>query len=334
MDHPAVDNVGRVAESRPVASRGNTTVASAVRVAVAAVLVGVLFGVSGCGTPVAGTDGDLFDDWQPMAAARFDVPSVGTCLDSPSKTSFDPAFVRAAPIECERAHTLEVALVGTVEGSAGQAPAPPAAGSEGWQAAYSACSAAAGDYVGGDWHNGMLGINVQMPLPAPWQGGLHSYVCSVFALSNVYSRMSFASGSLKGSLAGDAPRAIRCLDVRGTTKSDGWWGDLYDLTPIGCTEPHEAEYVGAVQISGGGTFPAEDVQRKWIIDRCYPVVASFMGLSQAQFDAREDVGLIWDGISRFQWDAGDHHVRCFALFHPGKKARASIKGLGKKPLPV
>ncbi|MEV4517219.1 septum formation family protein [Dactylosporangium sp. NPDC049525] len=315
-------------------SRGKTTIASTVRALIAVVLVGVLLGVSGCGTRVAGTDGNLLDDWQPMAAPKFDVPSVGMCLDSPSKASFDPAFVPASPIECERAHTLEVVLVGTVEGSAGQAPEPPAAGSEGFQAAYTACSAAVSDYVGGDWHNGMLGINVQMPLPAPWQGGLHSYVCSVFALNNVYSRMSFNSGSLKGALAGDAPKAIHCLDVRGTKKSDGWWDDLTELTPIGCTNPHEAEFVGTIQMSGGGTFPAADILRKWTVDRCYPVVAKFMGLTQSQFDAREDIGLVWDGISKFQWDAGDRYVRCFALFDPGKKARASIKGLGTKPLPV
>jgi hypothetical protein len=46
----------------------------------AAVLVGVLLGLSGCGTPPAGTDGNLLDDWQPMTGAevrpaeRRDVP--------------------------------------------------------------------------------------------------------------------------------------------------------------------------------------------------------------------------------------------------------------------
>lgn len=304
------------------------------RAAVAAVLVGMLLGVAGCGARVPGADGDLFDDWQPMAAPKHDLPSVGMCLDSPSKPPFDPAFVRASPIECERGHTLEVVLIGTVEGNAAQATEPPAAGSEGFQAAYAACGTAANAYVGGDWHTGMLGINVQMPTRTPWAGGLRSYVCSIFALSSAYGVMSFTSASLKGTLAGDAPKAIRCLEVTGTKASDGWWDRLSALVPIDCGQPHEAEFVGTVQMGAGGTLPAADVLRKWTTDRCYPVVAKFMGLTKAQFDTRDDIGLTWERMDQHQWDAGDRSVRCFALFNPGKKARASIKGLGKKPLPV
>ncbi|UWP86430.1 septum formation family protein [Dactylosporangium fulvum] len=305
------------------------------RTAIAAVLVGVLIGVSGCGLRVPGADGDLVDDWQLMATPKFDLPSVGMCLDSPSKMPFDPAFVRAAPIECDRGHTLEVVLIGTVEGNAAQASEPPAAGSEGFQAAYAACSKAASDYAGGDWHAGMLGINVQMPTRAPWEGGLRSYVCSIFALSSAYGVMSFTSGSLKGSLTGDAPKAIRCLEVVGNKASNGWWDRISALTPIDCAQPHEAEFVGTIQVGvGGGALPAVAVLEKWTTDHCWPVVAMFMGLTDAQFNTREDVGLAWDGMGKFQWDSGDRHQRCFALLGPGKKVRASIKGLGKKPLPV
>ncbi|WP_426508685.1 septum formation family protein [Dactylosporangium sp. McL0621] len=306
------------------------------RTAITAVLVGALLGLSGCGLRVAGTDGDLVDDWKPMAAAKFDLPTVGMCLDSPSKAPFDPAFVRSTPIECERGHTLEVVLVGTIEGKAAQAPEPPAPGSEGYQAAYAACGQAAGGYVGGDWYTGMLGISVQMPTRAPWGGGLRSYVCSVYALSSAYGVMSFTSGSLKGALAGDAPKALRCLDVVGNKAANGWWDAISALTPIDCAQPHEAEFVGAVQIGtgAGGALPAKDVLKKWTTDICWPVVATFMGLSRAQFDNREDIGLTWEGMSKYQWDAGERHQRCFVLFSPGKKVHASIKGLGTKPLPV
>src|SRR4051794_30419658 len=119
------------------------------RTAATAMLVGVLLGLSGCAPRVAGTDGDLVDDWAPMAAAKFDLPTVGMCLDSPSKAPFDPAFARSTPIECDRGHTLEVVLVGTIEGKAAEAPEPPAPGSEGFRAAYAACGQAASGYVGG-----------------------------------------------------------------------------------------------------------------------------------------------------------------------------------------
>jgi len=308
----------------------------AARTAMTAVLVGVLLGVSGCGARVAGTDGDLVDDWTPMAAAKFDLPKAGMCLDSPSKAPFDPGFARATPIECDRGHTLEVVLVGTVEGSAAQGSEPPAAGSEGFRAAYAACGKAASAYVGGDWYTGMLGIDVQMPTRAPWTGGLRSYVCSIFTMSSAMGVMSFTSGSLKGSLAGNAPKAIRCLEVVGTKGSDGWWDRISALTPIDCGQPHEAEYVGTVSIGAGATgeLPAKDVLQKWTTDVCWPVIAGYMGLTSAQFDARDDIGLAWDGMDKNQWDAGDRHQRCFALFSPGKKIHASIRGLGRNPLPA
>ncbi|MEV4508487.1 septum formation family protein [Dactylosporangium sp. NPDC049525] len=305
------------------------------RPAIAAVLIGMLLAVSGCGLRAAGTDGNLVDDWTPLGAPKFDLPSVGTCLSSPSKTPFDPVFGRADPIECDRGHTLEVVLIGTVEGNAAQATEPPAPGSEAFQAAYTACGAAVKDYVGGEWHDGMLGVNVQLPTRTPWTGGLRSYVCSTFALSSAYGVMSFSTGSLKGAMAGDAPKAMRCMEVNGTKASDGWWDKLNALTPIDCAQPHEGEFAGTVEVgTAGGAMPAADVLRKSTLDRCWTLGAKFVGLTESQFDARTEFGVSWDGIDKFQWDAGDHHVRCFVLTGPGKKTRGTIKGLGKKPLPI
>src|SRR5687768_17390606 len=109
------------------------TMMTPARTAVAAALVGMLLVLSGCGRQVPGADGNLIDDWRAMAAPTFDLPGVGACMDGPAK------FARASAIACDRGHTLEVVLVGTVEGDAAQAPEPPAAGSEAFQAAYTAC---------------------------------------------------------------------------------------------------------------------------------------------------------------------------------------------------
>ena len=177
---------------------------------------------------------------------------------------------------------------------------------------------------------------MQLPTRSPWVGGLHSYVCSVYTLSDAYGRIALADASLKGSLTGDAPKAMRCLDVNGDKGSDGWWDDLHALTPIDCAQPHEAEFVGTVQVGVGvgGALPSDELLEQWTSDRCWPAVAKYMGLTDAQFDSRSDIGIAWDGFDQQQWDAGDRYQRCFALFDPGKKVRASIKGLGKKPLPV
>ncbi|MFF5232887.1 septum formation family protein [Dactylosporangium sp. NPDC000521] len=306
----------------------------AVRAAIAVVLAGVLPGASGCGLRVAGTDGDLVDDWRPLAAPKFDLPAVGTCLGTTSKAPFDPRYTAASPIECDRSHTLEVVLIGTVEGNAGQASEPPKPGSEGFQASYTACGKAVNEYVGGEWHTGMLGIDVRQPTSQAWQGGLRDYICSVFSLSDAYGVMQLASGSLKGALTGAAPKAIRCLTAVGTTK-DGWWDDMSALTPVDCAQPHEAEFAGTIQVGPtAGTLPAPDVMRKRSLDPCWEVVAKFVGLTGDQLDARDEFGAAWDGMDKDQWEAGDPYQRCFALFRPGKKARATVKGLGKQAFPA
>ncbi|MEV4510289.1 septum formation family protein [Dactylosporangium sp. NPDC049525] len=306
-----------------------------VRAAIAVVLTGVLLGVSGCALRPPGSDGDLVDDWQALTAPKFDVPSVGMCLDSPTKPAWDPTFVRATPIECDRGHTLEVALIGTVEGNAAQGSEPPGIGSDGLRAAYAACDKGANEYLGGDWHTGMFGINVQMPNQATWRGGLRSYVCSIFTLNDAYGKMSFGSAPVKGTLAGSAPNAIRCLEVDGTKDAEGWWDDVNGLTPIDCTRPHEAEFIGTAQVgTAGGPEPAADAIRKTMLDRCWTLGAAYLGLTESEMDARPEFGVAWDGVDDLQWEAGDRNLRCFVLLSPGKKARASIKGIGKKALPI
>ncbi|MET7425471.1 septum formation family protein [Dactylosporangium sp. NPDC005555] len=307
----------------------------------ATVLTGVLLAVSGCTLRPTDTDGDLVDDWRPLAAPVFDLPAVGTCLDgTAATTTFNPLSVRGGAVPCDREHTFEVVLVGTVEGSAAQRPVAPEAdteaGREALQAAYKTCSTAVDAYVGADWHTGLLGIEVRMPARGSWEGGLRSYLCTVNGLSDLYGRISMTTGSLKDSLAGAAPKAIRCLDVNGDKGSDGWWSNLNAMTAIDCAQPHEAEFVGTVQVGVGvgGALPDEEQLRKWTSERCWPVVAKFMGLTDAQLDSRSDIGIGWDGFDKAQWDTGDRTQRCVALFYPGKKVRASIKGLGKKALPV
>ncbi|MFF5232888.1 septum formation family protein [Dactylosporangium sp. NPDC000521] len=308
------------------------------RAAIAAALAAVLLGMSGCAVKVPGVDGNLVDDWQPMAAPAFQLPTAGTCLDRGAQPSYNPSSLLGARVECDRPHSLEVVMTGTVEGNAAQASEPPAEGSEEATAAYASCSKAVTDYVGGDWHTGMLAINVQLPNRTPWGGGLRTYVCSVYALSDIYgsSTNSLAKTSLKGSLTGAAPQALRCIDVNGDKGKDNWWGDIRALTQIDCAQPHEAEFVGVVQVGAGvgGALPSLDLLEKWTTDRCWPAIAKYLGLTESQLDTRTDMGMAWDGFSKADWEAGERTQRCFALFVPGKKAKASIKGLGKKALPV
>ncbi|MEU0557160.1 septum formation family protein [Dactylosporangium sp. NPDC006015] len=311
------------------------------RAAIAAVLAGVLLGASGCTLPPAGADGDLIDDWKALTAPKFDLPAVGTCLEgSAATTTFSPSTVRDAETPCDRDHTFEVVLVGTVDGSAAQRAVPPepggGPGGEAYRAAYKTCSPAADAYVGGDWHTGLFGVTMQMPARRSWEGGLRSYVCSVLVLSDFFGRIGSSTGSSKGSLTGAAPKAMHCLDVNGDKGSDGWWEEVRAMTPVDCAQPHEAEFAGTVQVGAdiAGELPSTDQLQKLAGERCWPAVAKFMGLTGAQLDSRRDIGVFWDGFDKAMWDAGDRTQRCVALSYPGKKLRASVKGIATKALPV
>lgn len=306
-----------------------------VRAALAAVLATALLAVSGCGVTVAGADGDLVDDWRPLAAPAFDLPAAGTCVDRPASATFNPLALHGSTVGCDSGHTSEVVTVAAVEAGAAQASEAPARTSEAFRAAYVACGKAVSDYVGGDWHTGMLGIDLQMPARPPWEGGLRSSVCSVHQLSDIYGRTARSTVSLKGALSGAAPKALRCFDVNGD-KDGSWWGQIRAITPIDCAQPHEAEFVGTVQVGvgAGGPLPTTAQLKEWTSDRCWSAAAAYLGLTVAQLDARDDVGVAWDGFDEDEWQAGERTQRCLALFDPGKKARASVKGLGKRPLPV
>ncbi|MEV8515330.1 septum formation family protein [Dactylosporangium sp. NPDC051484] len=323
-----------IAERLRAVRGGWTTMMRAARLWTAAVFGGVLLAATACQAPPPGTDGDLVDDWPALAAPVFDVPAVGTCLDSTARKRFDPRFYRATPIACDQLHALEVVLIGTVQGNAADASAPPEAGSEAFQAAYTACGKAAGDYVGGDWHDGLLGIEVQLPTSTPWKAGKRTYVCSIYGTSSAYGDMAFRTGSLKGALAGSAPSALRCLEVVGDAGVDGWYERIVTMTPLDCARPHGAEYVGSVQLTGG-TLPADDVLRSTSIDLCWTLAARFFGLTRERFNRRPDLlSIAWDGMDQQHWQTGDRYQRCFVLVSSGKKLTATLKDLGTGKLPV
>ncbi|WP_344615862.1 septum formation family protein [Dactylosporangium salmoneum] len=309
---------------------GATTVNKAARFVAVAALV---LGTTACQAPPAGTDGDLTDDWRPLAAPTFEVPDVGQCLKSEPRSPFESHFYRATPIACDAQHALEVVLVGTVEGPAAAAAAPPEPGSAGYQAAYAACGDAADDYVGGDWHDGLLGIDVQLPTKTPWGGGQRTYVCTVYGSATGSGMMALRKGSLKGALAGAAPSALHCLEVIAEERSDGFYQHMSAMNPIDCAQPHGAEYTGSVVVPGT-TLPADDKLHTMMADACRAKEAAFLGLTQSQLKSRSDVQVAWYNMSQNHWQSGDHHERCFVTVPYKHPVHASLKGLGQAPLPA
>ncbi|MET7395269.1 septum formation family protein [Dactylosporangium sp. NPDC005572] len=301
---------------------------------VAALLACASIALAACTARPAGADGNLVDDWAPLAEPAFLVPSAGTCLDASAHFAFEPRWYRTTPIECDRGHSLETVLTGTVTGTAAAGSKPPEWGSEANRAAFAECGRAVTAYVGGDWHNGLLGIHVLMPTDAQWDGGLRSYTCAAFVISDVTRASTIIrSGTLRDGLSGAAPLALRCLDQVGAQGAEGFIDGISAITAIDCAQPHDTEYAGLATMPDG-QFPSDQVMEGTLLNKCWGRAASLLGLTENQLSARRDIRVTWDGISQAQWTAGDRTARCFAVVSYRTKVKASLKGLGKGKLPV
>ncbi|MFI5912446.1 septum formation family protein [Dactylosporangium sp. NPDC051541] len=288
------------------------------------------FGLAACRADTASAPPPAASPSPSVSPSPSEAPlAVGQCLKSAARRPFDPRFYRATPIACEQSHALEVVLIG----AAADGAAPPATGSAEYRAAYAACGQAVNAYVGGDWHDGLLGIDVQEPTQSDWSAGRRTTVCTVYGSANAYSTMIFRTGTLKDSLAGAAPAAMRCLEVVGEADADGWYRSLAEMRPIDCGQPHGAEYTGTVTVPGA-TLPAADELADLMIDACWGPTAKFLGLSRARAMRRADIAVTFEGMSENRWQSGDHVQRCYAAVPYARKVHASLRGLGSRALPT
>jgi len=66
-------------------------------------------------------------------------------------------------------------------------------------------------------------------------------------------------------------------------------GDNPSLDQVPCTEPHNAEYVGAKTLPADFTYPSADAEWDKVHDECYELSAKFVGVAEADLTAG-DVG--------------------------------------------
>ncbi|MEV1332007.1 septum formation family protein [Micromonospora costi] len=288
------------------------------RVAIAAALVSI---ITGCGTPPSGTDGDLTDEWHPLAAAEQFTPRAGDChavADPTAPENYDP-------VDCSLPHLLETIHVGTFTGDQAARPVPPRFWSAAMRPAFTECDTRARTFVGADWRDGRLAVQAVPPSVEGWQGGARWFRCDLFVLG-AYSSANGTNdsimkqtGSLRGVLAGPSPLAMACFEL------DDW----YQLGPVDCGRPHRYEYVGI------WTSPLErrgDVDRdpEAVHARCQSLVYRF-----AKVPAGRDVptGTLYRLPSEQGWARGDRGVRCY--FWSGSRAvTGSVRGRGAAAVTV
>jgi hypothetical protein len=276
------------------------------------VTVALVTTLGGCAATAG--DGKLVDDWPVMASASPQVPPAGVCYASSigHASQIDPTLSDKLP--CTTPHIVETFHVGQFPA---EVAALPPIGHPDYVRAFGECEAKAKEFLGGDWYNGRVYLNITVPLARQWEGGGRWYRCEATELKFLYSdEILKRESSIAGGLAGAAPLAMRCGDLLGVT-DDGF----DDIAVVDCAQPHDVEYAGAFNVPGTEE-PAGD-KTKQIYAGCWDVVAGYLGGSRN----RIQVGYVAWGARDKGWQRGDHRVRCFA-WSDERKMVGSVKGIG------
>ena len=282
--------------------------------------------LAGCARP-AGADGNLIDDWPAHPTAAVPVPVAGICYGGGSAHAEEIVSVMLKEVaSCDTEHSTETIFVGTFKGSIADAPAPPD-GSD-LREAYGECDRAAKEFLGDDWHNGMLALRVFGPTPTQWRGGARFLRCDLAQLVSEQGTTAPRKASLKDALRGDRAVARGCVRTLAAPDNKTW----DDFIPIACTQPHGGEFAG-FYVASERPYPANDDQWDVAVDGgCADIVFRFLGMTRAQYEAHTQVYYSWWGVGQSQWEMGDRTASCYVTLADGVSVSRSLKGMGNKRL--
>jgi hypothetical protein len=268
-------------------------------------------GLAGCGLP-EGVDGKIADGWAAFPAPQGFTPQAGACHTAYAETGYLSSY---KPVDCSASHKTETVYVGTADALA----TVPRHGSADYLKLVQTCEAKVSEFLGADWHDGKVWFGLTFPSAAAWAGGAHWYRCELAELEEVFGDEVNRTGSLHGELA-KAGSAVRlgCFS----------YASGRSLTPVACTQKHNAEYAGSVAMP---SFAAVKDRAK-MVKACHQRIAAYAGMKYSS-DMKYRVGVFWDPMSAAEYAAGDRKVRCYAWFSPETKT-SSIKGAGAKALPI
>lgn len=277
--------------------------------------------VGGCSGP-AGVDRNLTDDWRPIAQPAVFVPEAGACLTNPG----DAYLINYRPVDCDRPHAAETAMVGTFTGADADRATPPPAGSPTLRAARAECDKAANKLLGADWHAGRLALTVLVPRADAWTGGARWYRCELSETTSLDSdRPVSRTGGLAGALAAGSPLAHTCFNPVESGK------ELTSMTPVACTAPHHSEFAGVYAAPADMTYQSVKSDDRRIENWCLGVIATFAKIPTTHVNYR--VGWIYYFPNEESWADGDHGIQCF-LWDSDRTFNRTLKGAGTTALPV
>jgi putative regulator of septum formation len=260
-----------------------------------------------CSDRSSGLDGDLTDDWKPMAAATPFRPQAGVChADLVQSTTADTY----SPVPCAQPHLAETVAVAT-------------AGKRGAAQAFATCSTAASAFLGGDWRTGWVVLQPVLPSKAAWAGGARWVRCDVAETSPVDGALVHRTGSLKGSVKAGGRLRMGCANpaVRGDT--------VTEMHPVACPASHTAEFAGLFTTTRARSA---DLSSDEVARGCDRAIAKFAGIAD---DSSLPSRVGWLGFppDDTAWQMGDRSIRCF-LWLNGEKMTGSYRGAGPGKLKI
>lgn len=273
-------------------------------------------------------DGDLHNGWGGFGEPVAFVPEAQTCHPDAYRASAPLTDYR--PVSCDESHLLETIHVGEFPQEANELDAPPEPDSGAQRRAYRECEDQAKEYLGADFRQGRLWLGVATPSEQGWQGGARWFRCDLMEVESVYGDPAAREGSLSGSLSGDSGDSGLRLGCYAVSVEEG---AVQEMTPVGCDQEHEAEFVGIWQADGDGyPDPSDEDAEERVYDGCRERVAAYVDVP-ADGDLQFRTGTIADWMSEPDWAAGDRAFRCY-LWLPDRELTRSLHGAGTDALPV
>lgn len=279
--------------------------------------------LAGCGLH-QGVDGDLVDDWAPLAAPAVFQPESDTCHPVAVKQA---SLTAHQPVDCDEEHQAETVYVGTLVEVPADQRTPPRPGAAARQAAYRECLREAKSALGTDHQNTRVGLYLVLPSDAGWRGGARWFRCDLVEYANIAtSLVTERMGSLRGALTdASSPLALRCFNAVLTNKR------VSSLNPVACTQSHNVEFVGTYQAPSGRYATVTRDEQK-IHQACLEVVATYAKLPK-DGNLRYRAGTIAFRPFQEEWEDGNRDMRCF-LWTGDRKLTRSVEGGGTAVLPI
>jgi hypothetical protein len=289
---------------------------------------GLLLG--GCASGPQVGDGTIGADWVSFPDPTVPTPQVGVCRDAleVDRVEWRLELFAGEPYACSAPHRTETYHVAQLTGAALALPAPPEVGDEEFVDAFGACADAAKGFLGDVWQRARVRIVPVLPSDRQWRGKARWLRCEMLEVADDVDTVVLRSASLRDGLRGSAGAALTCATDTGSTE------DTVDLVVfVDCAKPHTVEF-GGVHVESAVPYPGNDEAIDEALKACERIGARYLGLSDAAFRSRADVGWLVVGADEDLWTAGDRSFRCFVgTYDRNRPIVGSIRNIGNKALP-